>query len=83
MLLRSIFLLCALPLLTGCILGAAIRYATPDADCEALRSDQERGAVTTARRDQKKCDQIKQEKVEEARPKVQPESAPNLPEEQR
>jgi len=86
----SIALLCALPLLSGCPLGVAARYTWPDAECQALRSDRERGVVTTAW-DQKKCDQIEREKVEEARPSVkeaerqeiQPESAPNLPREQK
>ena len=86
----SISLLCALPLLSGCLLGAAIRYMSHDDECKTLRSDRERGVVTTAW-DQKKCDQIEREKVEEARPnineaerqKIQPESTPNLPQEQK
>jgi hypothetical protein len=82
----SISLLCTLPLLSGCLLVAAANYATHDVECEALRSDHERGVVTTAW-NQKKCDQIERERVEEAqrivdeakRQKSQPENAPSLP----
>jgi hypothetical protein len=85
----SIFLLCALPLLSGCVLVAAANYATHDVECEALRSDHERGVVTTAW-NQKKCDRIERERVEEAQrivneaeqQKIQTKSAPNSPQEQ-
>ena len=66
----SISLLCALPLLSGCLLGVAARHAWPDAECQALRSDRERGVVDSTAWNQKKCDQIEREQLEEARPNV-------------
>jgi len=84
----TISLFCAIPLLSGCILFAGVHYATHDVECEALRSDHERGVVSTAW-NQKKCDQIESARVEEARrivneaegKKNQLENAPNLPQE--
>ena len=63
---RSLLLFCALPFLSGCVLVAAANYATHDVECEALRSDHERGVVSTAW-NQSKCDRVEQERVEEAR----------------
>ena len=59
-------LLCALPFLSGCLLVAGANYATHDVECEAMRSDHERGVVSTAW-NQSKCDQVEKDRVEEAR----------------
>ena len=67
---RSILLLCALPFLSGCLLVGAANYATHDVECEALRSDHERGVSSTAW-NQSKCDRIDREQLEEARRIVQ------------
>ena len=61
----TIALLCLLPLFSGCLFVAAANYATHDVECEALRSDHDRGVVSTAW-NQNKCDQVEQERVEEA-----------------
>lgn len=68
--LRSILLLFTLPFLSGCILVAAANYATHDVECEAMRSDRERGVNSTAW-NQNKCDKLDREQLEEAQRIVQ------------
>lgn len=63
---RSILLLFALPFLSGCILVAAANYATHDVECEAMRSDRERGVSSTAW-NQNKCDKLDREQLEAQR----------------
>jgi len=63
---RAILLLCALPSLSGCLLVGAAVYATHDVECEAMRSDHERGVESTAW-NQSKCDRVEKERLEEAR----------------
>ena len=67
---RAILVVCALPFLSGCLLVAGANYATHDVECEAMRSDHERGVVSTAW-NQSKCDRVEQERLEEARRIVQ------------
>lgn len=70
--LRAILLLCALPFLSSCdsIPIYAGGRTLADAECEAVRSDRERGIVSTAW-DPAICERKDKERIAEARKIVQ------------
>lgn len=60
---RALLLVCALPFLSGCpirlILFPIVDFNENNVDCEALRSDRERGVVYV-RRNQSQCAALNQ-----------------------
>lgn len=63
----SLALLCALPFLSGCIIVAGANLLTHDVECEAMRSDRERGVVDSTAWREKHCEEVEKARVDEAR----------------
>jgi hypothetical protein len=62
---------CTIPFLSGCLLIAGANLLTGDPECDAIRSDRERGVVSTTAWREKHCEEVEQARLDEAKKIVQ------------
>ena len=65
--LRAFPLLYVFLSLSGCLIVAGANLLTHDVECEAMRSDRERGVVDSTALREKHCEEVEKARVEDAR----------------